>query len=89
MYKEKKFFGLLALLLMGCGSMVAQSKLAPMVSAYVQQAKTRRAASAEEQKPTTAMASSLESLTPVSIAPTPSSKTRMVTYASRLSICPA
>ena len=37
MYKEKKFFGLLALLLMGCGSMVAQSKLAPMVSAYVQQ----------------------------------------------------
>ena len=26
MYKEKKFFGLLALLLMGCGSMVAQSK---------------------------------------------------------------
>ena len=38
MYKEKKFFGLLALLLMGCGSMVAQSKLAPMVSAYVQQA---------------------------------------------------
>lgn len=51
MYKEKKFFGLLALLLMGCGSMVAQSKLAPMVSAYVQQAKTRRAASAEEQKP--------------------------------------
>ena len=51
MYKEKKFFGLLALLLMGCGSMVAQSKLAPMVSAYVQQAKTKRAASAEEQKP--------------------------------------
>ena len=26
MYKEKKIFGLLALLLMGCGSMVAQSK---------------------------------------------------------------
>ncbi len=26
MYKQKKFFGLLALLLMGCGSMVAQSK---------------------------------------------------------------
>ena len=51
MYKEKKLFGLLALLLMGCGSMVAQSKLAPMVSAYVQQAKTKRAASAEEQKP--------------------------------------
>lgn len=51
MYKEKKIFGLLALLLMGCGSMVAQSKLAPMVSAYVQQAKTKRAASAEEQKP--------------------------------------
>ena len=51
MYKEKKFFGLLALLLMGCGSMLAQSKLAPMVSAYVQQAKTKRAASAEEQKP--------------------------------------
>ena len=51
MYKEKNFFGLLALLLMGCGSMVAQSKLAPMVSAYVQQAKTKRAASAEEQKP--------------------------------------
>ena len=42
---------MLALLLMGCGSMVAQSKLAPMVSAYVQQAKTKRAASAEEQKP--------------------------------------
>ena len=51
MFKEKKLFGLLALLLMGCGSMVAQSKLAPMVSAYVQQAKTKRAASAEEQKP--------------------------------------
>ena len=51
MYKGKKIFGLLALLLMGCGSMVAQSKLAPMVSAYVQQAKTKRAASAEEQKP--------------------------------------
>ena len=51
MYKEKKIFGLLAFLLMGCGSMVAQSKLAPMVSAYVQQAKTKRAASAEEQKP--------------------------------------
>lgn len=51
MYKQKKFFGLLALLLMGCGSMLAQSKLAPMVSAYVQQAKTKRAASAEEQKP--------------------------------------
>ncbi len=51
MYKEKKLFGLLALLLMSCGSMTAQSKLAPMVSAYVQQAKTKRAASAEEQKP--------------------------------------
>ena len=51
MYKEKKIFGLLALLLMSCGSMTAQSKLAPMVSAYVQQAKTKRAASAEEQKP--------------------------------------
>ena len=51
MYKEKKLFGLLALLLMSCGSMTAQSKLAPMVSAYVQQAKTKRAALAEEQKP--------------------------------------
>ena len=51
MYKEKKLFGLLALLLMSCGSMTAQSKLAPMVSAYVQQAKTKRAALAEERKP--------------------------------------
>ena len=42
---------LLALLLMGGGSMMAQNKLDPMVSAYVQQAKTRRAAAAEEQKP--------------------------------------
>ena len=40
---------LLTLLLMGGGSMMAQNKLAPMVSSYVQQAKTRRAA-AEEQK---------------------------------------
>jgi subtilisin family serine protease len=42
---------LLALLLMGGGSMMAQNKLAPMVSSYVQQAKTRRAAAAGEQKP--------------------------------------
>ena len=42
---------LLALLLMDGGSMMAQNKLDPMVSAYVQQAKTRRAAAAEEQKP--------------------------------------
>ena len=42
---------LLALLLMGSGSMMAQSKMDPMVSSYVQQAKTRRAAAAEEQKP--------------------------------------
>ena len=42
---------LLALLLMGGGSMMAQNKLDPMVSSYVQQAKTRRAAAAEEQKP--------------------------------------
>lgn len=42
---------LLALLLIGCGSMMAQNKLDPMVSSYVQQAKTRRAAAAEEQKP--------------------------------------
>ena len=42
---------LLALLLMGGGSMMAQNKLDPMVSAYVQQANTRRAAAAEEQKP--------------------------------------
>lgn len=42
---------LLALLLTGCGSMMAQNKLDPMVSSYVQQAKTRRAAAAEEQKP--------------------------------------
>ena len=42
---------LLALLLMGGGSMMAQDKLSPMVSSYVQQAKTRRAAAAEEQKP--------------------------------------
>ena len=42
---------LLALLLMGGGSMMAQNKLSPMVSSYVQQAKTRRAAAAEEQKP--------------------------------------
>ena len=42
---------LLALLLIGGGSMMAQNKLDPMVSSYVQQAKTRRAAAAEEQKP--------------------------------------
>ena len=42
---------LMALLLMGGGSMMAQNKLAPMVSSYVQQAKTRRAAAAGEQKP--------------------------------------
>ena len=42
---------LLALLLIGCGSMMAQNKLDPMVSSYVQQAKTRRAAAAEKQKP--------------------------------------
>ena len=42
---------LLALLLIGCGSMMAQNKLDPMVSSYVQQAKTRRAAAAGEQKP--------------------------------------
>ena len=42
---------MLALLLMDGGSMMAQNKLDPMVSAYVQQAKTRRAAAAEEQKP--------------------------------------
>ena len=42
---------LLALLLIGCGSMMAQNKLDPMVNSYVQQAKTRRAAAAEEQKP--------------------------------------
>ena len=42
---------LLALLLMGGGSMMAQNKLSPMVSSYVQQAKTRRAAATEEQKP--------------------------------------
>ena len=41
----------MALLLMGGGSMMAQNKLAPMVSSYVQQAKTRRAAAAGEQKP--------------------------------------
>ena len=42
---------LLALLLMGSGSVMAQHKLDPMVSAYAQQAKTRRAAATEEQKP--------------------------------------
>ena len=42
---------MLALLLMDGGSMMAQNKLDPMVSSYVQQAKTRRAAAAEEQKP--------------------------------------
>ncbi|MBQ2674192.1 MAG: S8 family serine peptidase [Prevotella sp.] len=42
---------LLALLLMHGGSMMAQNKLDPMVSSYVQQAKTRRAAAAEEQRP--------------------------------------